>query len=74
MSPGELSSLIVGAGTVVVGLLTVYFNRKGQVEQRRDAIAAREVERMERELTRTKEEVEELRDLHDLIEKLKKEE
>ncbi len=69
MSPGEISSLIVGLGSVMVGMLTVYFNRKGQVEQRRDALAAQEFDRREREAERLRHENEELRDLRSLIEK-----
>ncbi|MEW1959760.1 hypothetical protein [Kineococcus sp. NPDC059986] len=69
MSPGEISSFVVGFGSVLVGLLTVYFNRKGQVEQRRDALAAAELERQERENERLKADNAELRDLRALIEK-----
>lgn len=69
MSPGEISSLIVGVGSVMVGMLTVYFNRKGQIEQRRDALAAQEFERREREAERLRAENTELRDLRALIEK-----
>jgi hypothetical protein len=57
MSPTEISTVVVGVGGFLVTVLTLFFNRRAQAEQRRDAEAARAFERMERENDRLREQL-----------------